>query len=351
MGRRFDFTMLDEKQIDEIRGWLEKSQNPVFFFDNDTDGLSSFLLLRRFIGRGKGVMIKSFPEMHASYFKRVEELKSDVIFIVDKPLVDVNFFEEARQHNIPVVWIDHHKVQQEVPEYVNYFNSMTGKKPSNEPTSYWCYRVVKQDMWIAILGIVGDWFIPDFFKEFARDYPEMVEGKKTAAALLYESKLGILIRALNFALKDSTSNVIKMIKLLQDAKDPNEIFSEEKKYGLIWKKNSQMVSKFNKYFDKAEKVAKKAGKLIVFKYSGKEKMTSEISNKLAYKYPKKMIIVAYVYGDKVSMSLRGKNIRDYLEEAFKHVEGKGGGHDNACAGQVKLDDFPKFVEEIEKQLK
>ena len=44
--------MLTEKQIIEIREHLEKAQNPIFFFDNDYDGLTSYLQLRRHIGRG-----------------------------------------------------------------------------------------------------------------------------------------------------------------------------------------------------------------------------------------------------------------------------------------------------------
>ena len=47
--------MLTNKQIEEIKEHLEKAQNPLFFYDNDADGLCSFLLLRRYLGRGKGV--------------------------------------------------------------------------------------------------------------------------------------------------------------------------------------------------------------------------------------------------------------------------------------------------------
>ena len=36
--------MLTKKQKTEIKEHLEKSQNPLFFFDNDNDGLMSFLL-------------------------------------------------------------------------------------------------------------------------------------------------------------------------------------------------------------------------------------------------------------------------------------------------------------------
>ena len=47
--------MLSEKQMQELKEHLDRAQNPLFFFDNDADGLCSFLLLARYIGRGKGV--------------------------------------------------------------------------------------------------------------------------------------------------------------------------------------------------------------------------------------------------------------------------------------------------------
>ena len=59
--------MLNLSQLKEIKEHLEKAQNPLFFFDNDNDGLCSFLLLRRFIDRGRGIAIKSFPDLNVSY--------------------------------------------------------------------------------------------------------------------------------------------------------------------------------------------------------------------------------------------------------------------------------------------
>ncbi len=65
--------MLTEKQVLEIKEHLEKAHTPVFFFDTDQDGLCSFLLLQRFIERGKGVPIRSFPGLNAEYFRNVHE--------------------------------------------------------------------------------------------------------------------------------------------------------------------------------------------------------------------------------------------------------------------------------------
>ena len=127
--------MLTKKQIKEIKEHLEKAQNPIFFFDNDPDGLCAFLLLQRFIERGKGVAVRSYPEMDARYFKKIEELNADYIFILDKPVVSQDFFEEARKVNIPIVWIDHHEVQGKVPGFVNYYNVMLNKPKTNEPVT------------------------------------------------------------------------------------------------------------------------------------------------------------------------------------------------------------------------
>ena len=83
--------MLTQEQLNQIRENLEASQNPLFFFDNDVDGLMSFLILRRAIGRGKGVAIKSFPDLKEQYVKKVEELNPDAVFILDKAELSKEF--------------------------------------------------------------------------------------------------------------------------------------------------------------------------------------------------------------------------------------------------------------------
>ena len=114
--------MLSKKKLSEIKSHLEKAQNPIFFFDNDQDGLCSFLLLQRAFGRGKGVAIKSFPDLNESYFRKVEELNADYIFVLDKPVISDSFLERVKEKNIPFVWIDHHDVEVQKLDFINYYN-------------------------------------------------------------------------------------------------------------------------------------------------------------------------------------------------------------------------------------
>ena len=61
--------MLTKKQVTEIREHLHHANEPLFLFDNDPDGLCSFLLLQKYVKKGKGFPIKSFPDLNETYFK------------------------------------------------------------------------------------------------------------------------------------------------------------------------------------------------------------------------------------------------------------------------------------------
>ena len=157
--------MLTSKQVKEIKNHLEKAQNPLFFFDNDNDGLCSFLLLQRYIERGKGFPVKTKPELTKDYFRKIRELEPDYVFILDQPEVSNDFFEEVEKINLPVVWIDHHESNREkIPKFVNYYNPFFNKKSSSEPVTALCYQIVnkKEDRWIAVIGCIADKFVPEF---------------------------------------------------------------------------------------------------------------------------------------------------------------------------------------------
>ena len=154
--------MLSQEQIAEIREHLEKAQNPVFFFDNDIDGLMSFVILRRYLGRGKGVAIKSFPELDKSYIHKAEEFNSDYIIILDKPIVSNEFLEEAKQRNLPILWIDHHEIDSSYTgDNLSYYNPIFSHNKSSEPTSYIVYKISarKEDLWFAMAGSISDNFL------------------------------------------------------------------------------------------------------------------------------------------------------------------------------------------------
>jgi single-stranded DNA-specific DHH superfamily exonuclease len=340
--------MLTKKQINEIRGHLEKAQNPLFFFDNDPDGLCSFLLLQRYIERGKGVAIKAFPEMTAEYFKKAMELNADYIFILDKPLVSSAFFDEVKSFNIPVVWIDHHDVNAVVPDFVHYYNTSKNRFKKNEPTTYLCYNIThkKEDLWIAVMGCIFDRFVPEFYSDFAKAYPELTIQSKDAFEIIYKSEIGKAVKLLCFGLKDRITNVVKMTKFLMAAKNPYDLLEENGKNHELHLRYKQINKKYAGLIDKA-KAAATEDKLLFFRYGGDLSISADLSNELSYLFPEKIIIVAYIQGIKANISVRGKKIRKVILKAIADIEGAtAGGHEDAVGAQMKVSYLEQFKENI-----
>ncbi|MEM0465508.1 MAG: DHHA1 domain-containing protein [Candidatus Pacearchaeota archaeon] len=342
--------MLTEKQIVEIKEHLEKAQNPLFFFDNDNDGLTSFLLLRRFIDRGKGVPIKSFPDLNASYYRKVVELKPDYIFILDKPIVSKDFIEKVRKDNLSVVWIDHHQVNKPEFEDIYYYNTFLVSE-NNEPVSYICYKIVnkKEDIWLALIGNISDCYLPDFYSEFYEKFPEL--GKKNprnAFDLLYNTEIGRISRILDFSLKDTTTNVVNMMRFMIKVKGPMDILEENSKTRQILKRHNEINSKYQLLFNKAKENCEE--KLIYFQYGGNLSLSGNLSNQLIYEFPDKYIVVVFIKGDVANISIRGPgDIRSLTLEAIKDIPGaSGGGHYSATGAKMSVSDLPKFKKNIEK---
>jgi hypothetical protein len=342
--------MLTEKQVKEIRAHLGKAQNPLFFFDNDADGLASFLLLRRYIDRGKGVAIKSFPELNASYTRKIYELNPDYVFILDKPQVAEGFLQEVSELNLPTVWIDHHNVPK--PEFENYYNPYHNDETS-EPVSYLCYKTAdkKEDMWIAMIGAIGDGFFPEFAEEFGKQYPELWgDNIKTASQALYTTEIGRITRILGFGLKDRTSKVVSMLKFLTTAKSPFDILDEDKARPIL-QRFKQVNSKYSRLVDKARNFVK--GDILFFQYGGDLSLSADIANELFFLFPNKLIVVSYIKGAKANISLRWeKDVREVTLNAIKGLEGAtGGGHEHATGAQVAVEDLPKFRDNLLRNMK
>jgi single-stranded DNA-specific DHH superfamily exonuclease len=344
--------MLTSKQIQEIKEHLEKAQNPVFFFDNDQDGLCSFLLLQRAMGRGKGVPVKSFPDLNDSYFHKVQELNADYIFILDKPVVSKSFFDEAEKVNMPVVWVDHHNpedVKIKIPKSVNYYNSFSKEKKMGEPVTLICWEVVQndKDMWLAVMGCISDKFFPDFYEEFKKDFPELAINSEQPFEIFYKAEIGKVARMLGAGLKDKTTNVINMLRFLMKAGSPHDVLQESSKNKTMHQRFDYFDKKFQKFIEKALEGADDYENLIYFQYAGDLSISADLSNYLNFLFPEKDVIVVYVSGVKGNISGRGKGIRERVLKAIENLDGAtGGGHEDAVGAQVLIDDLPEFKKSL-----
>ncbi len=345
--------MLTEKQIIEIREHLENAKNPVFFFDNDPDGLCSFLLLQRFIGRGRGVVIKEAGKLSARYFHRVEEFKADYIFVLDKPAIDKEFIEMAKAKNLTIVHIDHHPPEALEGKTEYYYNPMLVSK-TNEPASDLCYKIAKrkEDIWIAAVGCISDACIPDFIDEFQKKYPELINIKyKTAFDILYKTEIGKIAMILSFGLRDTTSNVVLMMKFLMNAANPRDLLEENAKTKSFLNKFEHIFKIYMNLLERAKQSASED--ILFFSYSGEVGLNRDLSNELMYLYPGKIIVIAYTKGNRANVSMRWEkgDIRTPTLKALEGLEGAtGGGHEHAPGAQMPADQLKQFKENLFKEI-
>ena len=345
--------MITNQQIEDIRKELQECKNPLFFFHDDADGLASFLLLLyRYIKEGHGIIIKTTPKIDQKFIRKVEEYDPDKIFILDIAMVEQEFIDKVKRK---IIWIDHHGPFKRYGN-IKYFNPRIKDPEDNIPVSFICYQVTKQDLWIAMAGCIGDWYWPDFTDKFKKDYPDLLpkEINKPEDAL-FETKLGKLIRILEFSLKGKTSEAIKCVKIITRIKSPYEIINQTTSQGgYIAKRANKLEEEYQSLLKKALKTKPKDSILLFNYLAGKISFTKDISNELIHRFPDKIVIVAREKSDEMKMSIRSPTkiiIPPILEKALQGVEGFGGGHEHACGANVKKKDFKRFMESFKKQLK
>lgn len=339
--------MIPDTQIKEIRKALEESARPLIFFDDDPDGVCSFLQFYKINPEAKGVIYKVAGPLDVRFLKKVEEFQPDTIFILDISMVSQEFLNKVSN----VYWIDHHAPLER--KNVHYYNPMINSKgKDNRPISYWAYKITNNNNpWLALIGCVGDWFLPEDIRKDLEDKELLPDAIKTPEDALFSTGIGKIARIVSFVLKGTSKDAMKNTKVLSRIKDPNEILEQSTSQGkFIWKQ----YQKFNSIYEGIFNAIKTDDdKLIVHTYSeNKTSLTSDLSNEILYKHPDKFIIICRENNGEMKCSLRSAKYKvlPKLKKAIKDFEGYGGGHEYACGCNVKKRDFEEFVERIREQL-
>lgn len=349
---RASFFMLPDREIKALSEELLNCKNPLFLFHDDPDGVCSYLLFYRVVREGKFLVIKSTPLIGVEPFARkADEYGSDKVFVLDIAMVEQDFVDEVR---IPVVWVDHHDPQE--LQGVKYFNPRL--HGSHVPTSDICWRVVcderPEDLWLAVAGCIGDWHMPSFASALHSADPDLLPHTGDVPDILFNSKMGTLVKVLAFNLKGSTSDVMKSVKVLSRINSPYEILDQSTSQGkFLWKR----FDKINRTYERLKKEAlnNKVDKgLFVFTYSDDNlSVTKDLANELLYELDCVVVVGRERLGE-YRCSLRcpeGLDFTHSVPAALKGVEGRGGGHEHAHGVAVKKEDFEQFLKNLRRELK
>ena len=187
--------------------------------------------------------------------------------------------------------------------------------------------------------------MPEFISEVAYEYPELLKRNiKSAFEVLYNSEFGKIISIISSAMKDRTTNVVFLMNFLFKVNSPIDILTESESNCRILDRYKQINHTYEKLLEKAKRVARSSKRIAFFQYGGELSMSSDIANELSYRFPSKIIIVAYVKGNIANVSVRGSvDVRKITIEAIKQMPGAtGGGHENATGAKMPAEYLLKF---------
>lgn len=327
---------------------LDECKRPLFFYDDDADGLCSFLQLYMYKREGNGICVKITP-LDEKLVRKVEEYDPDKVFVLDIPVVSDDFFDNIK---VPKIWIDHHPNEKR-HEVIQYNPRLEGL--DSIPASGLCYDIAKHSLWIAMVGMISDWYYPkDLVKKFRKKYPGLLPSDiRTPEKALFESKVGELAKIFNFILKGNNKDVKKCVNVLTRIESPYEILDQTTPQGkYIYKRYLQVSKEYSDFLAQAEKKASD-DEFLIFKYRSSQSITSLLSNELLYRYPDKIIMVLRDTVDYYKGSLRSPKkiiINKILENALVGIEGHGGGHENACGIGIKKESWDLFIDQLKKEV-
>lgn len=338
--------MLNDSQISEIKGFLDRCERPLFFFDDDCDGLCSYMLLRKHVGmKGYGVCLKNKPILESHYVRKVDEYCPDLIVVLDKPIVSQDFLDGV---SVPVIWIDHHQMLKR--ERVHYYNSKVNDRELIGSTSYMAWEICRGELWVAMAGALADYHISDFADEFIARYPGLMQKTNSAADALFGMKIGELIRIMNFLLKGTTTSVRRNVEALLKVESPQEILDGTTPRGkFLLNRVEKVLLEYDKLLKRAMKEGADDKGILLFVYENqKNSFTAELSGELLYRLKPKLVVVGRRHGDEVKLSLRSSVLKlpGLVSRALAGVKGYGGGHDPACGACVAEGDFEVFMDNL-----
>lgn len=339
-----------------VKDALDSCKNPLFFFHDDTDGLCSFLQLYTYKKEGHWVIVKARPKIDEQFLRKVEEYDPDTIFVLDVAEIDQEFIDKAKR---PIVWIDHHEPLDR--DAVIYCNPLLFSPPQNIPTTLLCYNVLKDEpiaekiMWIAMVGSVADWYMPEWKSTFCSRYTTLLDKNIIRPEVaLFDQPVGKLARILHFLTKGAMKDVTKSILALLKIKDPSELLESTTETGaFLMRRYAFLAKEYDALWKEVQKVKTK-DKLFLFTYTeDKTSFTGEVATEAIYRYPENIVLVCREKSGEMRCSLRSatKPILPVLKRALVGIQGYGGGHEYACGVGIKKEDFARFVDNIKEQLK
>jgi len=325
---------ITEKQAIEFISEIQPQDKVGLIFHDDLDGLCSGIQMFNHISKLKckiatkiytyGTQV-SLPNGFANCNK--------VIFMDLGPFALQKFHPLLK--NKKILSIDHHPEDMEMPsDVLNY------RSKGYIPASRMVYELLKENVWLGILGTLGD--VGEKYPEnekFVNKFLELNNIELEEMRNNYVFKLASLLVYFN-------DNLEKAFELLRKIKDLSNLDEIEQYSQPVETEAREFEAKFQ-----SEK--EKINKITFFYFEPKFDIKTMIINKISIENPKEILIFVNKTKTNLNVSARNSerkyNVADILKKAVLGLENaSAGGHACAAGGYFQQKDLALFKDNLKK---
>ena len=351
------------KRSADFLGGIKKTDGIVIIYNNDGDGISACALMMKFLEKSdhkKPYIISQPMPMDKNLTQRVKTgIPHKIIFLDMAADQQENIVKQMRGLG-DVLIVDHHQVHKNLnsghtndskPVVVHY-NPRMNNSNTYQSTSYCIYKICSKLMdmedclWIAGVGMVADYNLNDSkdIVKALRDKYGFTEEK------LYDTKLGRIADMISATSATKALSYEQMVGVMMNA-DLDD-FEKAPHADKMVESNEIIRHEMQILTEDAESTMERSGKVLIYNMKSKYNLSSPLSTKLSEKYPKNLLVIYQVAGNRLKISSRNQaknvNAARVMERAAKSVGGSGGGHDAAAGATIPRDKWEEFKETMIK---
>jgi single-stranded DNA-specific DHH superfamily exonuclease len=336
---------------------LNASGKKLLFYHNDPDGIASAAMILRFFPEFQAIPRKG-PMMDSRFVRDIIESSPDVVVFLDMPVDQEYKKMRSIKKRLPrglIAVLDHHPAERDLNKYGVLHINPRFRKPGIYLSAAWLvYRIlerlghdVKPLVWIAAIGIIGDYDITDsrdVLEECRLEYPYLLKGNPMKSRLAEASKT--LSSAITLKGLKGAGEALRSLRECKCYEDLMGIRKLKSWRGVVDEEIREIVKGF-------EKNMETRGVVAFYKIETRLNLGSVISTLISEKHPDNIIVVRKKSREGWKLSVRNQsgkyNVGEIVKKAVKGL-GSGGGHERAAAGVVPkwIELKKRFLEEVGK---
>jgi len=328
---------------------IKTTDEIVVIFNNDGDGISSCVLLNKFLektGRKKPYIIPQPMPMDKNIIQRIQTTVPDKLIFLDIAADQQQNVLKKLGSICDMMIVDHHQVFKDMNgKNIVHYNPRIETHGVYRSTSYCVYKICSKiiDMsdllWIAGVGMVSDYNLDD-----SKDLVKELEKNYSLEEPLYGTKLGRMADMIASTRATNTLSCEQMVGVFENA--TFEEFEKARNADKMIESQKIIENEISEILADYEQKMERAGNIIFYNIKSKFNLGSSISTKVSEHVQKSLVVIYERSGNRIKISARNqaKNINagNAMQRAAKEVGGSGGGHEAAAGATIPADEWDHF---------